>query len=411
MNKKIYDILPPNMTQNAPEKTFVKKKKVNFKMDWKIGGLAGIALLILGGFLYQIFGTEFILYLEPSSRIVNLETEFRVWDEVAEINFDENILPGHILTREQSATQTFMVSGEKTEEQKATGVIRVYNAENPPREIRLRATTRFLASNGVYFRTPEAISLPPAKIESGRLVPSKIDVSVEAMDPGESSNIGPTKFSVPGLLGTDLYDKIYGESFESMTGGEIVSYSEVTLSDLRQAEESLRFDLTSDLISSLETEEEDLIVLPEAIETQDLVTEASVEVGDLENNFEYRLDIEGQALVFSEDTLHQLLDRVVIDKIGQEYRIVPDSLYFDYRVLSFDSEDHLLRVNLKFSAEVYRDLTLNQWPEKLSGLTKTEMKNILLADDRLNAFQFRLTPFWLRKLPNSEKMVIEIKFK
>lgn len=411
MNKKIFDILPPSMTKNVPEKTSVKKKMSDFKMNWKIGGLMGIALLILGGFLYQIFGTEFILYLEPSSRIVNLETEFRVWDEVTKIDFDENILPGYVLVREQSATKTFIASGEKTEERKATGVIRVYNAENPPREISLRATTRFLASNGVYFRTPEAISLPPAKIESGQLVPSRIDVSVEAMDPGESSNIGPTKFSVPGLLGTDLYDKIYGESFENMTGGEIISHTEVTLADLRQAEESLRFDLTSNLISSLETEEEGLIILPEAIKTRDLISEASVEVGDLEDNFEYRLDIEGQALVFSEDDLHQLLDRVVVDKIGQEYRIIPDSLYFDYRVLSFDPEDHLLRVNLKFSAEVYQDLTLDQWPEKLSGLTKTEMKNILLADDRLNAFQFRLTPFWLRRLPDPEKMIIEIKFK
>ncbi len=411
MNKKIFDILPPGIDHNKPEKISIKKKTKNFKIGWKSGTLATIVLLILGGALYQIFGTKFVLNLEPNTRIVNLETEFRVWDQTKEINFDENILPGQILTDEHSATQTFMVSGEKTEEQKATGIIRVYNAENPPREIHLRATTRFLSSNGVYFRTPEGISLPPAKIESGRLVPSWVDVSVEAMDPGESSNIGQTKFSVPGLLGTDLYDKIYGESFEDMTGGEIIAYSEVTSSDLRQAEESLKFDLVNNLISTLGSEEEKLVILPEAIETQDLISEASSEVGDLEESFEYHLGIEGQALVFSEDDLRQLLDQVVIEKVGQEYLIVPDSLYFDYRVLSFDSDDHLLRVNLKFSAEVYRDLALDQWPDKLSALTKTEMKNLLLSDDRLSAFQFRLTPFWLRKLPRPEKIITEIKFK
>ncbi len=409
MNKKIFDIIPPGES-TVKETQPAEKKKASSDFNWRSGGLVLVVVLGVAAVLYQVFGTDFTLFLEPKTEIANLEVEFRVWSEEDEINFQDNILPGQMVVREKGESRVFLSSGSRTEEELARGTIRVYNAVSPPREINLRATTRFLSSGGEYFRAPNAIRLPPATMQGGRLVASETDVPVEAMDPGPAFNIAPTKFSVPGLMGTDLYDKIHGESFEPMIGGSVDQMPEVTQADIRGAEEKLRFDLVDGLVAELEEENPDQIILPEAIATEITLSEPSVEPGGLKEDFDYRLNLKGRALVFSKEDLDALLSRTVEEEIGSEHRIVPDSLYLDYRVLSFNVEDELIRINLKFSAEVYRDLGHQEWPEMLSGLSRGEVREKMLDNDRLKAFQFRLAPFWLRRVPQAEKVNVSLRF-
>lgn len=410
MTKKIFDILPPSRLAQGPIKP-LPKVKPNRLMNWRSVVLGLVVILGAAAVLYQVFGTEFVLYLEPNTRITSLETEFQIDGGAAEINFEENVLPGYLIVRQELEEQSFTTSGEEVRESRAEGIIRVYNAETPVRGITLRATTRFLSSEGVYFRTPESVYLPPAKIEGGRVVPSSVDVPVEAMDPGEGSNIGPSKFSVPGLLGTTLYDKIDGESLEPMTGGAIERLPKVTQADLRQAEESLKSDLIGKLISKLESEDADRVVLPEATEIEILSVEASVEAGALVETFASHLEAEVRALVFSRLKVEEFLADKIKQRIGQEYLVVPDSFYLDYRVFSFDDQGEILRGNLKFSAEIYQDLEEYKWVDQLPGLRRDEVREVLLADERIKAFQFRLRPFWLRRVPDSDKTTVELRFK
>lgn len=408
MDKKIFDILPPHHSGKNEIHPAIMDNK--FKINSRYILLGGIIILFLAALLYQILGAKFILYLEPATRIVSSETEFKVWGEVQEINFEEGILPGYIISREQEETRTFSATGEKIEEKLAQGVIRVYNNINPPQGINLRATTRFLASSGEYFRAPDSIYLPPAKIENGRLTSSWVDVPVEAMDSGPNSNINPTKFSVPGLLGTDMYDKIYGESFEAMSGGEMSRLPEITQSDLREAEEDLKLALINGLIDEIKSENTDTIVLSDAVAVETIASESSYRVGDTNESFDYTLKTKGEALSFLNSDLEQFLAKVVQNKFGENARIVPDSLYLDYRILSFNAENKLLHVNLKFSAEIYEELFQNEWNNELSGLNRTQLKDRLLEDDRLAAFQYRITPFWLRKIPQPDRINIELQF-
>lgn len=410
MTKKIFDILPPSRLAQEPVKS-LPKMSPNRLINWRSVVLGLIVVLGLTAVLYQVLGTEFILYLEPDTRITSLETEFRIDGRAEEIDFEENILPGHLIIRPATEEQSFTASGEEVRESRAKGVIRVYNTETPVRGITLKATTRFLSSDGVYFRAPESVYLPPAKIEEGRIVPSSVDVPVEAMDPGEASNINPTKFSVPGLLGTDLYDKIYGESLEPMTGGAIERLPKVTQADLRQAEESLKSDLVGKIIAQLESEDADRVVLPEAIEVEVLSIEASAEAGDLVETFSAQLEAEVRALVFSQLKMEEFLEEKTKQRLGQEYLVVPGSFYLDYRIFSFDNEEEALRGNLKFSVEVYRDLEEDHWIEQLPGLSRDEVKTILLADGRIKALQFRLKPFWLRRVPEMDKITVELRVK
>lgn len=408
MNRKIFDILPPGLPTGVSRVGKTERKPSSF--GWRPIALIALAVLGAGGALYQIMGTELVVHLEPATRIANLEVEFRVWAEAEELDLYDNIVPGELIEKTLSEERTFTASGEKVEEGFAEGVIRVYNQINPPREIRLRATTRFLASTGEYFQSPESIYIPPAEIQGGRLTASWTDVPVRAMDPGPASNIGPTKFSVPGLLGTEIYDKIHGESLQAMSGGAIERRPEVTSADLRQAEEVLKFDLVERMIEGLVADNPDRVVLAEAVDTGISSAGSSEEVGSLEPRFEYSLSLEGRALAFSKNDLDVLLERTVREEMGEEYRLVPDAFYPDYRILSFNPNDGLLRVNLKFSADVYEHLAHEEWPEWLSGLNRSQIRERLLEDERLKAFQFRLSPFWLRRAPRADKINVHLDF-
>jgi hypothetical protein len=409
MNKKIFDILPPGLSkENSIKKVSTPEKADRSYLAW--WGFLIFGILIVG-FFYQLWGTRFVLYLEPATRIITTEAEIKIQGDVSEIDFQGQIIPGRIVTGSQDKSQIFKATGEGREDISAKGIIRVYNAINPPQSLNLRATTRFLTGNGVYFRAPEAIYLPAGKIENGRLVPSEVDVPVEAMDPGPNSNIGPTKFSIPGLLGTELYDKVYGESLAPMTGGSSTRFIAITQSDLRGAEEALNLVLINDLIEQVENDNPNIIVLSEAISIETIEKSFSHSVGERVDDFSCQMEMKGSALAFQKDDLNQILKSIIKGEFGSDYLIVPESLYLDYRVLSFDIDQEFLRINLKFSAEIYHDLSEEKWMEEFCGLTRRELKDKLLKDQRLSAFQFKIAPFWLRRIPSLDKIKVELLFK
>jgi len=410
MTKKIFDILPPGRSSLEPVQPLPRMTTRRFT-NWRFLILGFIVIVGVSAVLYQVFGTDFILHLEPRTRIINLETEFRIDGQSTEIDFETNILPGYLIVRQESEEQTFTTSGEEVQESRATGIIRVYNAQTPPKSITLVEKTRFLSSDGVYFRTPQRISIPPAQIEDGQVIPSFVDVPVEAMDPGEVANINPTKFSIPGLLGTALYDKVYGESLEAMSGGSVERRAKVTQSDLLQAEEALELSLVNNLIDKLESEDQDRVILPEAVQVEISAVTPSVEVGTLTDQFNCLLEGEIKVLVFSQLKIEEFLAQKIKQRLGEEYLAVPGSFYLDYRIFSFDEEAEVLRGNLKFSAAVYQDLEEETWADQLSGRSREEIRQFLLADSRIQAFEFRLRPFWLRRAPETDKMEIELIFK
>ncbi len=408
MSKKIFDILPPGKEIQEKKVVVQKTKNVfNIRRWILVGGL----FLFLLAVIYQVLGTSFVLYLEPVTRIINSETELRVLAERNESNFQENILAGEEIIRQVSESRRFKASGQKNEERRAQGVVRVHNLVSPPREINLRAATRFLASGGEYFRASQAISLPPARLEGGRLAASVTEVLVEAIDPGENYNIGPTKFSVPGLLGTEIYDKIYGESLEAMSGGARLVLPQVTQADLRQAEDVLRIELVNQIIAELEKDNLDRVVLPDAVSVEIVDSGYSAKVGETVDEFEGNLTIKGRAVGFSREELNEFLKAVIKREAGEEYGIVPGSLHLDYRMLSHNPATKSLRTNVKFSAEIYQELDLDQWSQVLIGLNRSELKEKIMGDARIRAFQFRLTPFWLKRVPRSDKIEVQFRFR
>ena len=220
MVKIVYDIVPPQEVrhQEKIEAARRKKRKKDKASSWPwILGL--IAVFVMGGFIYQIGFASFHLSIWPKTQMISLEKEILI--QVNPDSTDQNVIPGQLVTDKRDLRKQFTATGQSTQGQKATGIIRVYNNYRLPKSIALRAQTRFLSSTEKYFKATKKINLPPAKWVKGKLIPSWVDVKVVALENGPDYNIKPDKFSIPGLVGTVYYSAIYGQSFEDMKNGSL----------------------------------------------------------------------------------------------------------------------------------------------------------------------------------------------
>lgn len=177
---------------------------------WSIAGIAVVVLGALGLFIFR-----------PTSVTVTPRTHLVTFDETsiftaypADIAATGTIAYSWKSFDEQD-TAIVPASGTTHVERAASGTITVYNDfANTP--VKLVKSTRFATPDGLVFRTPADIVIPGKRGST----PGSVDVLVVADQKGTSYNVGPIdRFSLPGLKGGAMYDKVYARSSVAMSGG------------------------------------------------------------------------------------------------------------------------------------------------------------------------------------------------
>lgn len=125
--------------------------------------------------------------------------------------------------------------------QKSSGKITVYNNySNVPQK--LISNTRFETKEGKVFRIKEAIVVPGMGMT---------ETTVYADQAGESYNIEPSDFTLPGLKGGPRFEKVFAKSKAVMTGGTSGNTMIVKKEDIEIARASLREKIKVRLLSML----------------------------------------------------------------------------------------------------------------------------------------------------------------
>ncbi len=122
-------------------------------------------------------------------------------------------LPFQVITSQKVATQSVQGSGTKTVNTAASGSITIYNTQSKAQK--LIANTRFATPSGLIFRIHSAVTVPAGSASA----PGSVNATAYADQTGDSYNVGPTSFTVPGLAGTPLASQVYARSTAPMTGG------------------------------------------------------------------------------------------------------------------------------------------------------------------------------------------------
>jgi hypothetical protein len=194
-------------------------------------------------------------------------------------NQSTGALPYEIITAEKIASQSVKSSGTKTVNSSASGTITIYNTQSKSQT--LITNTRFATTAGLIFRIHTAVTIPSGSTAK----PGSVTAKVYADKAGDSYNVGPTSFSVPGFAGTPQASQVYARSSAAMTGGASGSVPVVDSSVEAEARNALKSALTPDLASSIEAQvPAGYVLLPGAAVTtfQELASAPSSTTGQVE---------------------------------------------------------------------------------------------------------------------------------
>lgn len=378
-------------------KIFSRSKKNPTKKNLTI--LTG-AVVVLGLAFYFFLGNAQVV-LKLKKQPVDIPMNVSASSNYSEINPGRNQIPGQLLTAQEEVSQDFPATGEKEVAQKARGEITVYNNYNSESQIFV-ATTRFQSANGLIFRTPRIITIPGAKLVSGKLVPGSVVVEVLADKPGPSYNIGPGKFTVPGLQGSPKFDGFYAESSNDFTGGIIGISKVITENDFNQAKETVTQKALAEASSKLKSRANNLKII-EPFDNVATSLKSTAEAEQATDGFSMKAMAKAKAIAFSEEDLLELA-RLSISK-KQAMVFLKDTLQITFKNTKTNFEDGTISFTAEIKGEAVAAIDEEKIVEGLLGKKPADIKKYLLSIEEIESAKVSLSPFWVRSVPKTPKNI------
>ncbi len=376
--------------------------------------------LLTAVFLAALFTVGFFtlskaeITIWPKTDNLSFDTTFTVDANATTSNFSARVIAGQLFSKDKTLTQSFTASGEVMREEKAKGLITVYNAYSTSPQS-LVASTRFVSSDGKVFRSNNKVTVPGGTYSGGKLVPGEVSVEVTADQTGPAYNIGPTTFSIPGFAGTDKYTKFYAKSLVAFTGGFSQQVSQVTKDDLTQAKDNLSREAKNqsegDFISALRSAEvsPQYLYSEKAIQTKILETFTLAKAGDYADSFNYQVKAESETLIFSRDNFNDFIRQLLASRVPEGKTAYQESLNVDIVTQTVNLVSKKIVFALTVSVKTYDQVDLAEFKIALKNKTLEETKSFLAGQSWIDRSEAKFWPFWVKKVPKSaDKIELEL---
>ncbi len=367
--------------------------------------LIGIAAILSAATFYYILPRAEVRIM-PIVEEVILEMVLTGNTDIAQSDPEKFLVPVQIFEKTVALEKSAIASGEKEIRNKASGMIKVYNAYSSAPQ-NLVQNTRFVSEDGKLFRTAENIVVPGAEVEDGKILPSFTTVRVLASEPGEEYNIGPESFSIPGFKGTPKYLGFYGESDKAMDGGKIGTTKLITESDYNSA----RRELESELLA-LADDEVDLLlpqglVIPEGAKDEVKVKiTSSANIGDTANDFVFKGVATIRAFAISEGSVLDMLTEDFFERFPDKILLVSGT-HPQYKISKTDFTKGTIAFTISVSRNVYSRVDPKEIIENIYGKSERDVREHLSGLKNIKGAKITFWPFWVKDMPN-ERMKIKV---
>ncbi|OIO48985.1 hypothetical protein COS21_00325 [bacterium (Candidatus Gribaldobacteria) CG02_land_8_20_14_3_00_41_15] len=388
------------------------KKKLPKKMSFALPQiilLAGAVIVAGLTFLAVWFTLNPKLNLSLLQKQTPIEVSAELELNVSQAATTAKIIPAQFLPAIVEKTSTFQATGVAFEDTKAEGVIKVYNNSNPPVDLTLVASTRFLSSGGSkIFRAVEKVILPAPTMSNGKVVGSTANVKVVAQDVGEEYNIGPSKFVVPGLAGGKLYFTIRGESTSAMAGGARKEVGRVSIADRDKAQEGLYKLLRNLLLAEMKEKTPAGFTVDERAILEDdfvfscsgLATTSQEKADDL--SFSCTGKLIGRALVFKMADIKAAAINLLNEKKEAWQDLRSDSLQISFVPKGVITQSGRLNLSLLAGVKAFQKTELDELQKQVAGKNQAEIEQILSSQfPQIEKPQFKFWPFWAKRAPST----------
>ncbi len=391
--KKEVKLTPPKSKKNENKKTKVSSYR-------RIAGSFVILTILLLAVIFYFTFIKLTIIVTPKQEDINDSLTFNIFTEKEKAeNFSGDSFPGIIETVEVSQEKEYQATGKEVIGEEVVGKVIIKNnyTKNQP----LVANTRLLSPDNKLFRIKNTVNVPAG---------GEIEVEIYTDEPSEEMAIGPTKFTIPGLW-AGLQDKIFAVSEESFVYKQKVK-KYIQQSDIDLAIKDMKDFLTRKVENSFIENYKGYNKVLFKIDDNSIETEVTGKVGDEQENFNVKMNVNVVVIAFNED--------LVINKAKEKLKL---NLPEGYEIISFNKEESTYEIqdyninqgiaSIKFDFSGKASLNTNEDiidKQKIVGLTEEQLRDYLNDFDRITDFEIKFSPAFIKKVPNLVDC-IEIKTK
>lgn len=293
----------------------------------------------------------------------------------------------------------------KTESQKATGTVILYNAYSSA-PYKLVASTRLATPDGKIYRIDKAATIPGAVGSGSSMIPGSVSVTVTAGEAGTGYDLTVSDFTVPGLAGTPQATKIYARTKTPIVGGSSGTVHTISADAAEAARGTLEEKLKKTLLDKARAQLPDGYILYEG---------ATLFVPDETSTIPYSttdevpLALHGTltAYIFKKDTLEKAIAISAISQYDNEPVSVPGvaSLKLVPSAPMNPSSDTAFHFSFGGSAQLVWQIDPSQVKTLLAGRKKSEFETLIGAVTGVERAQVTLKPFWKRSFPDDQTRI------
>ncbi len=374
------------MKQKAPETPqSIRQHKIHFYRQIAYAFI-GAAIVVLLGLIYFSL-SQALIVVKPSLEEVSADFNVLVKTDGADLT---NGVAAQLVVADVSLERTgegeLLAEGDP---QQATGTVTLINTSSQAQP--LVATTRLLSEEGVLFRLTDGETVPAN---------GEIQAAVYADEPGKAGEIGPTRFTIPGLNQT-RQQEVYAESSTAMTGGTAATYR-ITQEAVDAAIEETKDRLAQEARAQLKEQGIDtslLLASAQHVEVKNQTVEPAV--GEDAQQFSITMEATVAFVLSDEAALVTLAQQKLYETTSLGYELSSsDEGSFEYSVENFDLEDGTaqLRIVMRGERRIGSDNPLLN-ASNFVGEKPDELKSRLESNEGIESVEVTLRPFWLRKVP------------
>jgi hypothetical protein len=340
-----------------------------------IGSVLVVIVLFFG--ISAFFSNAKILITPKTTDLANLNIDIPIINETVG---NKDLLNYKILEIEASSSKIVDSEKEELVENKASGVITVYNeyTKNPQKLIQ---NTRFETPEGLIYRIKNSITVPGYTESSGNKIPGSIDVEVFADEANEKYNIGKTDFKIPGFKNQEQYDYFYAKSKTEITGGFVGTKNTVSTNTLDATVLDLQGQITDQILQKIKSQNTDNYIYVYQPDNFNFLEPKQINASG--KKVEINLIGTAKIYVFAKSELSQK----IAEKGGREYDNAPvlvkepEKLNLIIKNNSIQSGEEILQnneiLNISGDAKIVWQNDLEQIKKDLADKDKKQLSQII----------------------------------
>lgn len=374
---------------------------------WIFAALGSLSLLaVLGAILFLVLPkAEITVIPQGGDETLSLQVK-----AATHTQNDDDLITARVLSRDITVSLSTEATGQVfAGTGKARGtVILTNNYSTSPQP--LVATTRLLSTSGKLFRLVEGVSIPGITEKNGEKKPGVIEVSVIADEAGESFNIEPTEFRIPGFQGGPKYDAMSGKSTRSMTGGGSGGETSMSVSktDIDRAAKLAQDQARTKFLEEIRGTVTDADhLLESSIEVSALGNPIVPAVGTSATVTTYESKYRVRAFVISETEVKNLVEKQLQDRMRtSEARLSPVSIELQYGTSLAKYDEETVEISIDAQAKMRAVIDTVKLRSELYGQNEDGIRAILERHPEVKRLQVDFKPkIFVATIPKKEDRV------